>query len=204
MRNLSFFLAGLSTATVLSMAVSCNTAPGESPASTRPDSAQFVKRGEYLVSTIGCDDCHSPKKMGPQGPELDITLRFSGYPASRPLPSFDTGTAKNWALFNADLTACVGPWGTSFAGNISSDPTGIGTWTEEQFIRCMREGKWKGLENGRPLLPPMPWQNFKKLNDDDLRSIYAYLKTTHPVSNTVPAPLPPGGKLVIAKQAGPL
>ena len=155
---------------------------------------RMVKRGEYLVSAIGCDDCHSPKKLGPHGPEVDMELRFSGYPASRPLAGFDTTTAKSWALFNQDLTACVGPWGISFAGNITSDATGIGNWTEAQFIKCLRQGKWKGLDSARPLMPPMPWQNFSKLTDEDLRSIYYYLKTTKPVKNTVPAWIPPGAK----------
>ena len=155
---------------------------------------KMVKRGEYLVTTIGCDDCHSPKKLGPNGPEVDMELRFSGYPASRPLANFDTMTAKSWALFSQDLTACVGPWGISFSGNITSDATGIGNWTEQQFIKCIRQGKWKGLDSARPLMPPMPWQNFARLTDEDLSSIYRYLKTTKPVKNTVPAWIPPGAK----------
>jgi len=155
---------------------------------------RMVRRGEYLVNAIGCDDCHSPKKVGPHGPEVDMELRFSGYPASRPLAGFDTTTARSWALFSQDLTACVGPWGISFSGNITSDATGIGNWTEAQFIKCLRQGKWKGLDSARPLMPPMPWQNFSKLTDEDLRSIYHYLKTTKPVKNTAPAWIPPGAK----------
>jgi len=167
------------------------------------DSATMVKRGEYLVASIGCDDCHSPKKMGPHGPEVDLELRFSGYPAGRPLATWDTNTTKSWALFNQDLTACVGPWGVSFAGNITSDATGIGNWTEQQFVKCLREGKWKGLDSARPLMPPMPWQNFRKLTDEDLKSIYHFLKTTKPVNNTVPAWMPPG-KFSMVKQAASL
>lgn len=165
-----------------------------SPTSSVADSANKVQRGAYLVSTLGCDDCHSPKKFGPNGPEIDTNLRFGGYPAGRPLPSFDTGTAHRWVLFAGDLTAAVGPWGISFSANISSDPTGIGNWTEAQFIRSLREGKWKGLD-GRSLLPPMPWQNLSKLTDPDLGAIYAYLRTSKPVNNTVPEPIPPGGHL---------
>jgi hypothetical protein len=164
----------------------------ESISPAAADSANKVQRGAYLVNTMGCDDCHSPKKFGPHGPEVDTNLRFGGYPAGRPLPPFDTGTAHKWVLFAGDLTAAVGPWGVSFSANISSDPTGIGNWTEAQFIRCLREGKWLGLDD-RPLLPPMPWQNFAKLTDRDLKSIYAFLKTTKPVNNTVPQPIPPGG-----------
>jgi len=191
MRNVVFIIAALSVALLLVTGESCHDTGKDSPR-TAKDSSKMVRRGEYLVSAIGCDDCHSPKKMGPHGPEVDAELRLSGYPASRPLAVFDTTTAKSWALFNQDLTACVGPWGISFAGNITSDATGIGNWTEEQFIKCLREGKWKGLDNARPLMPPMPWQNFRKLTDEDLGSIYHYLKTTRAVNNTVPAWRPPG------------
>ncbi len=91
-------------------------------------------------------------------------------------------------MFGPDLTNAVGPWGMSFAANISSDDTGIGTWSESQFFKAMREGKWKGLDGSRSLLPPMPWFNFKNLDDTDLRSIFAYLKSSKPVENVVPAP----------------
>lgn len=200
MRKIYFAAAALIGIVAIFSNTSCQNA---APVVVVKDSVTMIKRGEYLVSTIGCDDCHSPKKMGPHGPEVDPELRFSGYPASRPLAAWDTNTAKSWALMSQDLTACVGPWGVSFAGNITSDATGIGNWTEQQFIKCLREGKWKGLDSARPLMPPMPWQNFKKLTDEDLSSIYRYLKTTKPVQNTVPAWIPPG-KLPIAKQTASL
>ena len=149
-----------------------------------------VKRGEYLVSIMGCDDCHSPKKMGPMGPEVIAETRLSGYPSSRPLPKPDSNTIKNgWTLLNSDLTAAVGMWGVSFAANLTSDPTGIGNWTEDQFVYAIRNGKLKGLENSRPILPPMPWFVYKNMTDDDLKSVFAYLKTVKPVSNVVPAPM---------------
>ena len=91
-------------------------------------------------------------------------------------------------LFGGDLTSAVGPWGVSFSANISSDETGIGNWTEAAFINAMRHGKIKGLDNNRDMLPPMPWNNFAKFSDDDLKSIFAYLKSTTPVTNVVPAP----------------
>jgi len=171
---------------------SCNTTSSKPlPQDNIPSNVQLVKRGEYLVNVIGCDDCHSPKKMGPNGPEVDMVLRFSGYPSQRPMQPADRETVQNgWALFGADLTSAIGPWGASFAANITSDETGIGNWTEAQFIKAIREGKSKGLDGARLLLPPMPWQNLRKLNDEDLKSIYAYLKTTTPVRNIVPAPIP--------------
>lgn len=153
------------------------------------DSTEKVKRGEYLVSIIGCDDCHSPKRMGPMGPEIIPELRLSGYPSSRPIQKADSQVVKQgWALFGPDLTSAVGPWGMSFSGNLTSDETGIGNWTEENFVRAIRKGKYKGLENSRPLLPPMPWFNYKNMSDEDLTSIFAYLKTVKPVENVVPIP----------------
>lgn len=151
--------------------------------------AARIKQGEYLVSIIGCDDCHSPKKMGAHGPEVIPELRLSGYPASRPIQKADSNVVKQgWALFGPDLTSAVGPWGMSFAANITSDDTGIGNWTEENFIRALRKGKFKGLEGSRDLLPPMPWFVYKNMTDEDLKSIYAYLKTVPAVENVVPAP----------------
>jgi hypothetical protein len=95
-------------------------------------------------------------------------------------------------LFNHNITAFVGPWGVSFAANLTSDETGIGNWTEAQFFKAIREGKYKGMDNTRPLLPPMPWNMYRNATDDDLRAIFTYLKSTAPVENRVPAPITPG------------
>ena len=129
----------------------CNSATSGDKKEAIMSQAEMVKRGEYLVSSIGCDDCHSPKRFGPNGPELIPELRFSGYPADRPIQKPDSNASKNWMLFSHDLTAAVGPWGMSFSANISSDETGIGNWTEHNFITAMRTGKIKGLENGRQM-----------------------------------------------------
>ncbi|MGN6439187.1 MAG: diheme cytochrome c-553 [Agriterribacter sp.] len=168
----------------------CNDQPqkAEAPQVTKDS---LVKRGEYLVAVMGCDDCHSPKKMGARGPEVIPELRFSGFQQNNSLPPVDTTEIKKgWAMFNADLTSAVGPWGASYAANISSDESGIGNWSLEQFGKALREGKFKGLDNTRPLLPPMPWSNYTKLADHDLEAIYTYLKSTNPVKNTVPSPTP--------------
>ena len=86
-----------------------------------------------------------------------------------------------------DLTSWVGPWGISYAANITSDSTGIGNWSEAQFIVCLREGKWKGIAGNRDLLPPMPSQSsFKFMTDDELKAIFAYLKSTKPINNVEP------------------
>lgn len=151
----------------------------------------LIKRGEYLVTIMGCHDCHSPKIMGPMGPEPDSTKLFSGHPSGMPVAKINQNELNSWVMFNMGLTAFAGPWGLSYAANISSDETGIGNWTEEQFFTAIRKGKYKGLENSRPLLPPMPWTMYRNATDEDLRSIFAFLKSTTPVQNVVPAPVPP-------------
>lgn len=149
----------------------------------------LIKRGSYLVNAMGCDDCHSPKIFNPTGFEIDMEHRFSGYLATNPKSKANTSVMKDgWMLFKMDLTSAVGPWGQSYAANISSDATGIGNWTEEQFIRALREGKSKGLKESRPLLPPMPWFVYKNMSDTDLKAIFAFLKTTKPIENRVPGP----------------
>jgi cytochrome c553 len=187
MRKTILLLAFVVTAVTITV-ISCDTNKAKTTAQTISNDS-LIKRGSYLVNAMGCDDCHSPKQMGAHGPEIIPELRFSGYPSTRPLAKVDTNVIKNgWALFGPDLTNAVGPWGMSFAGNISSDETGIGTWSEKQFFKVIREGKLKGLDGSRDLLPPMPWFVYKNLNDHDIRSIFAYLKSTKPVENIVPAP----------------
>lgn len=152
-----------------------------------------VKRGKYLVDFGGCHDCHSPKSFGPDGvPVLDQKRLLSGFPADTELPAMikDALTPGNWVLFAPDLTAAVGPWGISYAANLTpDDQTGIGLWSEEHFVSAMRTGKHMG--QGRPIMPPMPWFAVKGLTDDDLSAVFAYLKSLPPVKNQVPAPLPP-------------
>jgi hypothetical protein len=150
-----------------------------------------IQRGDYLVNSIGCDDCHSPKKQTVTGFEIIPELRLSGFnPQMASLKPATDVVKQGWMLFGSDLTTAVGAWGQSYAANLTSDATGIGNWTEEQFIKAIREGKYKGLDNTRPLLPPMPWFVYKNLSDDDLKSILAYLKSTKPVRNIVPEPKP--------------
>jgi hypothetical protein len=151
-----------------------------------------VKRGEYLVNSMGCDDCHSPKVMTPQGPVPDQKRRLSGHPANEPLaPIADPSVLKDYVLFSMGQTSATGPWGTSFSANLTPDDTGIGNWSEEQFFKAIREGKSKGLDGSRPLLPPMPWFVYKNLSNQDISSIFAYLQSLPPVSNVAPAPVPP-------------
>lgn len=150
-----------------------------------------IKRGEMLVTATGCHDCHSPKKMTDKGPIIDPDRLLSGHPANEVLGAYDVETAKSYLLFTPGLTAAIGPWGTSFAANLTPDDTGIGGWTEAQFLTAIKHGKYKGMENNRPLLPPMPWQSISNLPDADLKAMFAYLQSIKPVSNLVPPPIPP-------------
>lgn len=151
-----------------------------------------IIRGRYLVGIMGCNDCHSPKKVVNGRPELIPELLLSGYPSDRPIVKFDhQKTKEGFAIFYPDLTAAVGPWGTTFAGNLTPDETGLGSWTLEQFKTAMTKGKYKGMENTRMLLPPMPWFNYTEMKDEDLRAVFSYLKSIKPVRNIVPQPIKP-------------
>jgi hypothetical protein len=199
MKAITFFTTLFSLAFLLAQCTNAETKPADDPTVQNPTEhpnteADDIKRGQYLVQTMGCHDCHSPKMMTPQGPAPDPKLLLSGHPSSQQLaPIADKGILKDYALFNMGLTAAVGPWGTSYAANLTPDETGIGNWTLEQFGKALREGKAKGMDNGRMLLPPMPWQNFTNLSDADLTAIWAYLRSVQPVKNVVPAPAPPAG-----------
>ena len=146
----------------------------------------LIKKGEYLVTIMGCNDCHTPMKMGPKGPERDLDRMLSGHPEFIPINKFDTTTTKSWVLFGMSGTSIVGPWGTTFAANLTSDATGIGNWTEDQFKKALKQGKFKGLDGNRPIMPPMPWENYVNLKDEDIKAIFSYLKSTKPVKNRVP------------------
>ena len=152
-----------------------------------------VARGEYLIILGGCDDCHSPKVFTAKGPEIDMAQRLSGAPAGAKLPAVPAGLigpAAWGGLTTNDMTTWAGPWGFSFAANLTPDKnTGLGSWTEAAFINSLRTGKHKGVL--RDVLPPMPWQNYSKLNDADLKAMYAFLRSLKPVQNKVPDPIPP-------------
>jgi predicted CxxxxCH...CXXCH cytochrome family protein len=154
-----------------------------------------VAWGKHIVTIAGCNDCHTPKKMGPAGPEDNMDLELSGNPSQVGAPDINLKEieSKGLVVINPTFTSFAGPWGVSFASNITSDSTtGIGNWTEDQFILCIRKGKKGGVPGGRNLLPPMPWQNVvSKMTDDELKAVYAYLQSTKPIHNIVPQPQPP-------------
>jgi hypothetical protein len=171
------------------------TAPGAALEAATP--AAQIELGKKLVTIGGCTDCHSPKTFTAQGAVPDETRLFSGHPAGTQLPPLPPGLLgpDGWgAVTNAHLTAWVGPWGTSFAINLTPDrDTGIGTWTKEMFIGALRTGKHFGAPSSRPILPPMPWQNAAVLTDAELEAMFAYFQSLPPIVNAIPDPLPPAG-----------
>ncbi len=136
-----------------------------------------VTRGKWLVEVLGCSDCHTPKL--PQG-RLDPDYLFAGHKANDPYPEWrDSLFTRGYGmLVSTSGTAFAGPWGVTFARNLTPDKlTGIGGWDEDAFINVLREGTLK---------PPMPATAYGKLSDEDLKSIFAYLMTLKPVNNLVP------------------
>lgn len=150
---------------------------------------ELIKRGAYLTTIGACHDCHSPKMMTPNGPEPDPKRLLSGHPKDESIPSI--AKTQDWVLFSQGLTAFVGPWGVSYAANLTPDDTGTGNWTFEQFKTALRKGKYKGLEHGRDLLPPMPWQMYQHMTDDDMLAIFTYLRSLPKINNLVPQPISP-------------
>lgn len=181
----------------------CNSAndsvtTAETKNDTSATAADPVSRGKYLTTIGGCNDCHSPKIMTAQGPTVDPTKILSGHPAGSKLPPI---VKSDWFQMAPDLTAFAGPWGISYAANLTSDSaTGIGAWPEDTFIKTIRTGKHLGNPNGRDILPPMPWQEVAKMTDEDLKAVYAFLQSLPPINNKVPAPVaPPDMAKMIAK-----
>jgi hypothetical protein len=149
-----------------------------------------VARGRYLVKIMGCNDCHTPWHMGPNGPEPDMRRELSGHPEGLGVKAPPAlGEPWTWAAVGTN-TAFAGPWGVSFTANLTPDPeTGLGKWTADTFVAAIRSGRHEG--QGRPILPPMPWPMYRNATDADLRAVFAYLQTIPKVRNRVPQPIDP-------------
>ncbi len=151
----------------------------------------LVARGKYLVTIASCNDCHTPLVFGPNGPAPDVEHLLSGHPESLKMPPAPELKPGPWGFTGAaSMTAWSGPWGTSFTANLTpDDETGLGRWTEQQFVDTLRNGRHQG--RGRELLPPMPWMNIGQMSDDDLRAVFAYLRSIPAIKNRVPQPIAP-------------
>jgi hypothetical protein len=159
---------------------------------------ELIQRGEYLTTIMDCNTCHSPKLFEDGKPVPDPARMLSGHPGDRPLDISGFDLSKTpigpWVFAYGEFTGFVGPWGISYAANITPDPTGIGNFTLENFKMAFQHGKYKGGEGGRMLMPPMPYETFAHLPDEDVKAIYTYLmKKVRPVNNVPPAYTPPAG-----------
>jgi hypothetical protein len=125
--------------------------------------------------------------MGADGPEPDMSRMLSGHPSDLKMPPLKMGDGP-WVSAVAETnTAFRAPWGVSYTANLTPDEfTGIGIWTEDIFMNTIRRGRHWGAS--RPLLPPMPWPVYANMTDEDLKSVFAYLRTIPPISNQVPDP----------------
>jgi hypothetical protein len=198
LRKASLFVILIVLAAVIAMAQQQGAAkpPAKAPAKAPAAKADpKVERGRYLVSIMGCMDCHTPMKMGPRGPEPDMTRMLSGHPQNLQMPPAPKLGNSPWVWIAAGTnTAFAGPWGVSYAFNLTSDKTtGIGLWREEQFVQAIKTGKHMG--SARPIMPPMPWPAYRNATTDDLKAVFAYLNTVPAIKNQVPdaiiAPPPP-------------
>jgi hypothetical protein len=173
------------------LALLVSTACAAPGAQERKGAGDPVARGLYIVNAGGCHDCHTPLKMGAQGPEPDMTRALSGHPETvRVATPPNLGDGPWVSAGNATNTAFAGPWGISFAANLTPDTnTGLGIWTEDMFIKAIRTGRHMGVS--RPIAPPMPWPVFRNYSDEDLHAIWSYLRSLRPMTNHVPDYLPP-------------
>ena len=115
-----------------------------------------------------------------------MSRMLSGHPADVKVAAPPRLTGGWLVAINTTNTAWSGPWGISYTTNLTPDrATGIGAWTEQNVIDTIRKGRKGGV--GRPLLPPMPWPNYAKMTDDDLKAMLAFLRTIPPIRNAVPA-----------------
>lgn len=162
--------------------------PGQpAPAGAAARAAAQVERGRLLVSIGGCTDCHTPMKFDPAiglpMPQMDRFL--SGHPEGAPDPA-SAVSGHDMGVMGPTMTSFRLPFGVVYAANLTPDKdTGLGSWTEEMFLRAVRTGRHFG-GTGRPIMPPMPWMNVGMQSDDDIKAIFAYLQSIPPVRNGVP------------------
>ncbi len=131
-----------------------------------PDRSDRVKYGKYLVTGGHCDACHTPTDE-----------------KGNPIPG----------MYLAGGQPLVGNWEggkkiiTVNALNLTSDASAISYFDEAMFIEVIRNGGFKA----RPLSNIMPWAFFRNLTDDDLKAIFAYLRSLKPVCHHVDNTEPP-------------
>ena len=158
-------------AVVMAVVVVARDAKTAAPTSKAKAAAPAVKptaavlaRGKQLATFGGCVDCHTPGAL------------YGAPDFARQLAGSELG----WS----------GPWGTSYARNLTPDlETGLGYYNENEIILALKSGK---RLDGKPMLPPMPWQNIATLSDADMHALVAYMQSLPPVEHKTPEALPPG------------
>lgn len=181
-----------SLAIILAANASKPVAPKPQPHVKQLSRAEQIARGRYLVTIGGCHDCHTPWIMQPSGvPGPDMSRALSGHPQDFRITEQAQLKSDRWGYAGAATnTAFSGAWGVSFAANLTPDVhTGTGIWTFDIFKNTIRNGRHWGV--ARPLLPPMPWFNYREMTDEDLAAVFAYTRTLKPIRNEVQQPLPP-------------
>jgi mono/diheme cytochrome c family protein len=181
---------------IVTLTLACQSKEEKQRAAAREAMTQMqiftpTERGKYLVTVAACSECHTPFKMGANGPEPDMTRYLSGHPQDLKLPPPPKLPEGPWVMVGAGTnTAFAGPWGITFAANLTPDNhTGMGIWTEDMFLKAMKTGKH--MSGGRQILPPMPQPAYAHMTDADLKAIYAYLRSIPKISNRVPDYVPP-------------
>lgn len=145
------------------MNIIIHTIPQKPNFGTRPDTSDKINYGKYLVTMGTCIDCHSKDNKG----ELIKGLEFAG---GREFPM---------------------PFGVIQSANITPDEeTGIGNWTEDVFINQFKSFDPNNGYVPRAVKPNefntiMPWTMYAGMKTEDLKAIYAYLRTLKPVKNQV-------------------
>jgi mono/diheme cytochrome c family protein len=138
-----------------------HTMPQKATLGTRPDPADSIKYGEYLVQSSACQECHSQDDKGKYLPGL----QFAGG------KQFGVN---GHALRSANITPDVS--------------TGIGSWTKQQFIarfKMFKDVKTAAYVEPADFQTIMPWWQYGKMTEADLGAIYAFLRTVKPVKNSV-------------------
>lgn len=127
-----------------------------------------------------------------------LVVALTGAASAQDSQSFDRIERGRYLAVLGDCTAChtapdgqpfagglalQTPFGTLVAQNITPDrETGIGNWTEDEFVAALHDGRG---HNGTRLYPAMPYPAYTKMTDDEVRAIRAYLATVAPVRNKV-------------------
>lgn len=125
---------------------------------TAPARGATAEYGRYLSQHVAlCAECHTPRGGIRSAP--DMKRLFAGM--AKPPKGFPANPA--------NLTP--------------DDATGIGKWSEDDFLQTMHTGK---TPEGETLHPFMPWKQNARMPDDDLRAIYRFLRTLPPIHNEVP------------------